>query len=323
MRILAVCLFASACGGYVLVVPVARTSVNEPPAKHSVPSATQKTYASPQEAVEALLVAFKTEDEAALLDIFGHDHEKLIRVSDKVAQSEAFQQLYEAAQESRELHEQGTDRSILVIGRKAWPFPIPLVKNHERWRFDTAAGEEEIFHRRMGANELATIDVCQTYVTAQVEYAGEDRDGDEVLEYAQHIASMPGQRDGLYWRVDPENGEPLSPFGPLAAEASAYAAAGKKVGQAIPFNGYFFRILTRQGEHVPGGKYDYVINGNLIAGFALVAWPADYGSSGIMTFMVSHHGKLMEKDLGERTGEVMRNVDAYDPDPTWARVEAN
>ncbi|MHC5110783.1 MAG: DUF2950 domain-containing protein [Planctomycetota bacterium] len=317
-------LIAASLAGCLAIGSMAEAaSGDEKTAKSDEAPATQKVFASVQDAVDALIAAFKDENESALLDIFGHDHENLIAVPDKVAQSEAFQRIYAAAQNHHELHEQGADQRILVIGRRSWPFPIPLVKCQDGWRFDTDAGAQEILQRRIGANELDTIDVCRIYASAQLEYAAEDRDGDEVREYAQRIVSTPGSRDGLYWDVDPESAEPLSPLGPLAADAAAYAEARRSAGEPIPYNGYYYKILTRQGENAPGGKYDYVINGNMIAGFALVAWPADYGSSGIMTFKVSHHGKLMEKDLGEKTAEIIGELDAYDPDSSWNRVSAD
>lgn len=281
-------------------------------------AAGQKTFATPEAASEALLQAFRGQDEEALLDIFGREHKELVVMTDKAAFHTAVEEAQRIAEEKLEWEEEGPDTRVLILGMEDWPFPIPLVKEAEGWRFDTAAGAEEILNRRIGENELEAIANCKAYVGAQVQYASRDRDGDEVLEYAQRILSTPGKKDGLYWEVEDEEGE-LSPFGSLLADAAAYLeaqAAGKS-----PYKGYYYKILTSQGPNPPGGEYDYVINGNMIAGFALVACPADYGASGIMTFMVSHHGKVYEKDLGEKTHGIVRAMTAFDPDESWSRVE--
>ena len=256
--------------GWLLVGPVQTAGAEEgaPPAAPS----TQRRFATPEAAVDALLEALKKEDEGTLLDIFGQEHEKLVVVTDKVARHEAFTQLCTAARAKKELQKEGDVKRILVLGNEAWPFPIPLVKEESGWRFDTAAGAEEIINRRIGENELEAIATCRAYVQAQVDYAGKDRDGDEVLEYAQRIRSTKGKKDGLYWEVAPDGNEEVSPFGPLMAEAAAYLVAGKK-GET-PYRGYYYKMLTRQGANPPGGKYDYVINGHMIAGFALVGCPA-------------------------------------------------
>ena len=279
--------------------------------------AAQRTFATPEAASEALVKAFRGQDEEALLDIFGHEHEELVVMTDKVAFRTAMEEVQRMADEKLEWEEEGPDTRILILGMEDWPFPIPLMKEAEGWRFDTAAGAEEILNRRIGENELEAIANCKAYVGAQVRYASRDRDGDEVLEYAQRILSTPGKKDGLYWEVEDEE-EELSPLGPLLADAAAYLeaqATGKR-----PYKGYYYKMLTKQGPNPPGGQYDYVINGNMIAGFALVACPADYGASGIMTFVVSHHGKVYEKDLGEKTHEIVKAMTEYNPDDSWTRV---
>ena len=208
---------------------------------------------------------------------------------------------------------------MLEVGTNSWPFPVPIVKKDGRWFFDTEAGKEEIFRRRIGKNELATLEVMRAYVDAQREYASRDRNGDEVLEYAQRLASTPGAKDGLYWPPDLD-GE-ISPLGPLVAQAQGegYRMAGKaQDATREPFHGYFFKILTRQGKHAPGGKYDYVINGHMIGGFALVAWPAEYGESGIMTFIVNQQGRVYQRDLGPKTDKLAAAMKAYDPASGWA-----
>jgi hypothetical protein len=209
---------------------------------------------------------------------------------------------------------------VLEVGTNSWPFPIPIVRQNGRWLFDTKAGEEELLNRRIGKNELATLQVMRGYVEAQREYASRDRDGDEVLEYAQKLRSSPGMKDGLYWSPDLD-GE-ISPFGPFVAYAQGkgYGLASTSEDEVPgPFHGYYFKILTRQGKHAPGGKYDYIINGNMIGGFALVAWPASYEDSGVMTFIVSQQGVVYQKDLGAKTSKLASALKAYDPDSSWVR----
>ena len=213
--------------------------------------------------------------------------------------------------------EPNADGSLTVVmGRQDWPMPVPLVKEEQGWRYDTAAGIEEIDDRRIGSNELTAIGLLRSYVDAQLQYAQEDRDGDKVLEYAQKIVSAPGQQDGLYWQA--QAGAELSPLGPLVAEADAYTKDYHKRGE--PYHGYYFKILTAQGANPPGGKYDYIINGNMIAGFAMVAWPADYGHSGVMTLAVNHQGTVFEKDFGDDTAKLAPEITAYDPDQSWEAV---
>ena len=209
------------------------------------------------------------------------------------------------------------------LGNDAWPMPVPLVNRGGQWFFDAAAGKEEILNRRVGMNELAAIRVCHAYVESQRDYASEDRKGDGILEYAQHLRSSPGAHDGLYWHAEPE--EEMSPFGPLIAEAHSegYHAENKILnGNNSAYRGYVFKILTRQGSHAPGGKYDYIINGHMIAGFALIAWPAEWGNTGVMTFIVNQQDKVYQKNLGPKTAEIAASMTAYDPDPTWRLVGA-
>lgn len=209
----------------------------------------------------------------------------------------------------------GLDRLNIIVGNRGWPMPIPLVKGAQGWSFDVDAGLAEINNRRIGRHELAAIALCRAYLQAQVPYAVADRDRDQVLEYAQRLASAPGQMDGLYWQPGAD-GE-VSPLGPPVASAEEFLGERR---QGDPLRGYCFRILFGQGANVPGGKYDYVINGNMIAGHGLLAWPADYGRSGMMTFMCSHHDKVVEKDLRPDTAGVAATTTAYDPDPSWAEA---
>jgi hypothetical protein len=282
-------------------------------------AAEQKTFASPNEAVDALLAALKADDDAALVAIFGDKHKGLVVTPDRAANSAGRAKAAAALQTFRLLEEKGNDRRILLIGDQAWPFPIPLLKTGERWRFATEEGEDELINRRIGANERNAIFVLRAYLDAQKEYASRDRNGDGVLQYAQRLGSTAGKHDGLYWPADPEKGEEASPFGPLVAESAAYLK-GHKAGDA--YRGYHFRILTRQGKSAPGGAYSYVINGRMIAGFAMVAYPAQYGDSGVMTFIVSHNGKVFEKNFGKNSAEIGAKMTAFDPGAGWKEVTA-
>ena len=280
-------------------------------------SAEQKTFATPDEAVVALLAALKADDDAALVAIFGDKYKTLIVTPDRAANSANRAQITAAMQTYRLLEEQSKDRRVLLIGDQAWPLPIPLVRVGERWRYATEEGEDELVNRRIGANERSAIRVLRAYLDAQKAYAARDRKGDGVLQYAQRLGSTPGKRDGLYWPADAAKGEEASPFGPLVAESAAYLK-GHATGD--PYRGYHFRILTRQGKSARGGPYSYVINGRMIAGFAMVAYPAQYGESGVMTLIVSHNGKVFEKDLGKNSAAIGAKMDAFDPGAGWHEV---
>jgi hypothetical protein len=275
----------------------------------------RRTFATPEDAVEALLAATNAYDIDAIIAILGPEHRDLIDTTDDVAERARMREFNELAKSRMNLDEHDDDTRVLVIGRERWPFPIPIVRADGAWHFDTEEGLEEMLDRRIGEGELNAIAVSRGYVLAQMEYAEADRDSDEVLEYSQRIRSERGTRNGLYWETKPD--EPLSPLGPLLAQAEDYLESTKP---GAPYLGYRYRILTKQGEHPPGGAYDYVINGNMIAGFALIASPGDYGSTGIMTFIVNHQGKVYEKDLGPETVETARKMDRYDPDDTWTLV---
>jgi hypothetical protein len=276
-----------------------------------------KTFAAPEEAVASLAAAVKAWDGDALRAIFGPAVADITN-PDRVQATNEFTAFAAALGETHRLVRESETNFVLEIGTNSWPFPIPLVRREGRWFFDTAAGKEELLNRRIGRNELAVLDALRAYVDAQREYASRDRDGDGVLEYAQRLLSSPGQTDGLYW--PPElNGE-TSPLGPWFADAQAEGYFGKSSSANAgpqPFHGYFFKILTRQGRHAPGGRYDYIINGNMIAGFALVAWPAEYGESGVMTFIVNQQGQVHQRDLGKNTSRNVGKLKAYDPDPAW------
>jgi hypothetical protein len=278
--------------------------------------AAASSFATPQEAVRALGLAVNATNRSALAQLFGPESDILVN-PDSVQGARELADFTEAFNVTNRLVGESETRMVLEVGANGWPFPIPLVKLTNGWHFDTKAGEDEILNRRIGANEIEVLRVLRGYVEAQREYASRDRDGDDVLEYAQKLTSSPGQMDGLYWPRQ-LNGE-LSPLGPLVALAHAqgYFAKPKASEGPLPFHGYLFKILTRQGRHAPGGKYSYIINGNMIGGFAMVAWPAAYGDSGIMTFIVNQRGRVRQRDLGENTARIVGKMDSYDPDPDW------
>ncbi len=278
-----------------------------------------KTFATPEDAAASLVSAVKALDPEELRSIFGPALAD-IENPDRIQATNDFLAFGEALGESSHITHTSDTKCILEVGTNSWPFPIPIVRREGRWLFDTAAGKEELLNRRIGKNELATLQVVRAYVEAQREYASRDRDGDQVLEYAQKLNSSPEKEDGLYWPPGPD-GE-ASPLGPLVAYAQGEGYALESKGDdevPAPFHGYFYKILTRQGRHAPGGKYDYIINGNMIGGFALVAWPARFGDSGIMTFIVNQQGVVYQKDLGAKTSKLAAGMKAYDPDATWVR----
>ena len=277
-------------------------------------AAPQETFATPEEAVDALMTALKADSDPALIAIFGEEHKDLIINADHAAASATRAEILAAMQTLRVLRGPSPERRVLVIGDEAWPVPIPIVRVGDRWRFATEEGADELVNRRIGANERNAIYALRAYIDAQREYASRDRDGDGVLQYAQKLASSPGKHDGLYWPADEAKGEEPSPFGPLIAESVAYFK-GHAAGD--PYRGYYFRILTRQGKNAPGGAYSYVINGRMIAGFAMIAYPAEYGRSGVMTFMVSHNGNVYEKNLGKDSTAIGAKTSSFDPGAGW------
>jgi len=265
----------------------------------------------------ALVEALQAGDREDLPAILGPEGKEIISSGDEVSDKADRDRFLAAYAEKADLARTGNDRVEVVLGNDNWPFPIPIVKKGDGWLFDTQAGKEEILNRRIGRDELNTIEVCQAYVEAQHEYASADRDQDGVVEYAQKVISDPGKRNGLYWEV--AEGEVPSPLGPFMANA---AAEGYKTGdKPIPYHGYYYRILTGQGLKAAGGAYSYVINGHMVAGFGMVAWPADYGASGVMTFMVNRNGIVYEKDLGPATAEIAKTITLYNPDQTWRRAQ--
>jgi len=283
------------------------------------PTPKQKEFKSPSDAVQALVTALKTDNDKELLSVLGPEANELVYSGDEVADRARRQEFVEFYDEQNHIAPDG-DNFQLVIGNNDWPFPIPLVKQDDKWVFDVASGKEEILDRRIGRNELNTIQVLLAIVDAEREYAMEDRDNDTLLEYAQKFNSDPGKKNGLYWKA--QEGETSSPLGELVANARAegYDSQGSQI-PPDPYHGYYFRILTAQGDAAPGGAYDYVVNGKMIGGFAVVAYPAEYGNSGVMTFIVNHDGVVYQKDLGENTEELAKAMTLYDPEETWLPVQ--
>jgi len=273
-------------------------------------------YPSPDEAVGALLDALKSQDKEALKTVLGPDVDEL-GSGDAVADEAARVRFVEMASESHRVQLDGDDRAELLVGSDDWPFSIPLVKEAEGWRFDTVAGKEELANRRIGGNELHAIATARAYVDAQYEYATRDPTGAGMRQYAQRFTSSEGKRDGLFWAIG--EGEPESPLGPLVAEA-AQEGYDLAAGEPTPYHGYYFRILKAQGAHAPGGAKSYLNGGHMTGGFGLVAFPAEYGMSGIMTFIINQRALMFQKDLGEDTVALAAAMSEYDPDPTWMPV---
>jgi hypothetical protein len=278
--------------------------------------AKQKGFKSPEEAVTALVEAVKGNDTKGLMAIFGPAGKELIFSGDPVADKVGRGRFITAYEGQHKLVNEGDKKVILVVGKEAWPMPIPLVKQGEIWLFNTEEGKEEILNRRIGKNELNAIKVCLAYVDAQREYAMKDHNGDKVREYAQRFTSTPGKQDGLYLQT--KEGEEQSPMGPLMAKAAEEGYTGFA---RTPYHGYYYRILKAQGTYAPGGAYSYVINRKMMGGFALAAYPAEFGNSGIMTFIVNQDGVVYQKDLGKETEKIVVKMTKYDPDETWQKVQ--
>ena len=278
-----------------------------------MPANAQQSFNSADDAASALASAVKSGAKQDLLKVLGPNGEDIIDSGDEVADKEA-REKFLAAYDVRHSVKVDGKKASLVIGADDFPFPVPLLRAKAGWQFDTDRGRQEILYRRIGQNELDTIQTSLAFVDAENEYADKDR-GDGVGVYAQRIVSSPGKKDGLYWPSD--NNE--SPLGELAAEATA---EGYKAGtEPQPYHGYYYRILTRQGPNAPGGVLNYVVNGKMIGGFALVAYPADYANSGVVTFIVNHAGTVYEKDLGENTEAIVKTMTSFDPDKSWRKVE--
>jgi hypothetical protein len=317
---------------------LAASLISGTPAAHAQAPA-QSTYSSPDDAMQALVVATQAKDRSALATIFGPDHEQLFS-GDEVEDSNDLDDFAEAVSESAQLQKVSDSKYTIVVGKTNYPVPIPVVQKDGKWLFDTKSGLEEVLNRRIGENELSAIGTCRTYAIAQWEYFTEaDWDHDGAAEYAQKFISSPGQHNGLYWETAED--EKPSPLGKLVAAAreegygpkqrsssardkAAERASGEEAPAhpRVPYHGYYFKILKSQGPHAPGGKYRYVMNGNMIAGYALIAYPDKWGNSGVMTFIINQQGRVYQKNLGPDTARRAAAVTEYDPDPTWKLVDA-
>jgi hypothetical protein len=278
----------------------------------------QKTFASAEEAVKAAVAAARSDNDKEMLAIFGTQAKEVLFSGDAVADKQRRGEFLAAYDEKNRLVTEG-ENTILIVGKQDWPFPIPLVKKGQSWIFDTNKGKEEILNRRIGENELFTIQVMLAIVDAQREYAIKDRNRDGLLEYAQKFPSDPGKKNGLYWAA--KQGEPQSPLGPIMTRARSEGYKGKPSTTPSPYHGYYYRILTAQGKNAPGGAYSYLWRGKMIGGFAVVAYPAEYGNSGVMTFIVNHDGKVFQKNLGPNTASIARSMKEYNPDSSWTEVK--
>ena len=276
----------------------------------------QQAFKTPEEAATALVGAAKSGDMKAITTVLGPDGDDIVSSGDEVADAATRAKFVTAYDAKHTIAMEGDSKAIMVIGPDDFPLPIPIIRKDGQWRFDTAAGREEILFRRIGENELDAIQSVLAYVDAQDEYAAKDRTGAGINTYAQRIISQPEKKDGLYWPTS--QGEDPSPLGELIAEATKQ---GYRVGGGrTPFHGYYFKILTRQGPAAPGGEADYVVNGKMIGGFALVAYPAEYRNSGVMTFIVNHAGSVFQKDLGPNTAQLAERMTSFNPDKSWQAV---
>jgi len=278
-----------------------------------------KRFSSPEKGVAALVSAVRAHDDKHLVAIFGPGSESLVSSGDTVADRgdrEKFLAMYD---EQHSIDRSTKGRAVLLLGSEKYPFPFPLLKKGKSWSFDNSACTEEILNRRIGKNELTAIQVAHAYVDAQREYVSKDRDGDGVPAFAARFRSSPGKKDGLFWESAP--GEEESPFGPLVARAAREGYGKGEEELLSPYHGYFFRILTSQGEGAEGGSYDYIAGGRLVLGFALIAYPAQYGASGIMTFMVNQGGAVYQKDLGPDTARVVETITVFSPDASWKKLD--
>ena len=282
-------------------------------------TATQQVFPSPDAAVTALVAADKADDMKALSSILGPDADQVLSSGDPVADKNARDDFVRRYQEMHRLEYDDQGRVILYVGADNWPVPIPLVKKNGGWVFDTAAGKEELLYRRIGRNELFTIKVLEDLADAQSEYASEAHDGESTDQFAQKILSDTGKHNGLYWEA--AEGQPESPIGPLVASATAEGYKKDGGGNPVPFHGYYYKVLTRQGRNAPGGARNYLVNGKMTKGFAFLAYPAEYRASGVMTFMINQDGVIVQKDLGPDTAKLASEIAEYNPDKTWQEVD--
>jgi hypothetical protein len=282
-------------------------------------AATQQVFPSPDAAAKALIAASKADDMKTLSSILGPDADQVLSSGDPVADKNAREEFARRYDEMHRLEYDDQGRVVLYIGAENWPVPIPLLKKDGGWVFDTAAGKDELLYRRVGRNELFTIKVLERLADAQSEYASEGHDGADAGPYARKILSDSGKQNGLYWEAG--EGQPESPIGPLVASATAEGYKKETGGNPIPFRGYYYRTLTKQGKNAPGGAKDFLVNETMTKGFAFLAYPAEYRASGVMTFMINQDGVIVQKDLGADTAKLASEMTEYNPDKTWQEVD--
>jgi hypothetical protein len=284
------------------------------------PQADQKVFDTPQNAAATLKDAVTAKDRGTLVSLFGDEGKQLVFSGDRVEEENGLTKFAGHLAEYLRVDEVSPTKAVLYVGHENWPFPIPVVKGSTGWFFDTAAGKEELLNRRIGRNELNAIAVAHAYVAAQKQYAAKDRTGENVTQYAQHFMSSEGKKNGLYWIAG--DNEEISPMGPLVAQAQAEGyLKDPAAGKHEPYQGYFFHILTAQGADAAGGQMNYIVDGKMTKGFAMIAWPDKWGSSGIMTFIVNQDGKVYQKNLGEKTAEEAKAITEYNPDKSWEEVK--
>ncbi|HZZ94612.1 MAG TPA: DUF2950 domain-containing protein [Usitatibacter sp.] len=320
MKIRKSILLGAACAA--LAASLSPSAYPQPEATPAAAKSTvkQRTFATPAEAAKALAEAARAKKVQDLLAIVGPGSASWLFSGDMVADANDWAKFVAAYDEKNGLDSPDANRAVLQVGNDAWPFPAPIVKHGATWSFDANAGREEILNRRVGRNELDAMQTMLAIVDAQREYAQGDADGNGYADYALRFRSTPGKKDGLFWPS--ADGEPQSPLGPLVAVA-AKEGYGKqaKGAKREAYHGYYYRILTAQGKNAPGGAYDYMVKGKLLGGFAVVAWPANYGSSGVMSFLVNHDGVVYEKDLGAQTNALASSMSVYNPDATWRKSQ--
>jgi hypothetical protein len=283
------------------------------PLSPAAPKDAQRTFATPREAVQATIDAAEHNDTAALVQLFGPEGKDIVESGDAAEDMDSRAEFARSAHEKLQIEEDplNPDRVTFTVGEQEWPFPVPVIRRDGKWQLDSATGKVEVLARRVGRNELNAMEVCRGYAEAQLEYAAAARDGDRVLQYAQKIAATPGKQDGLYADGVPD---------PLVSRAFAAAVNSAGDKKPEPYHGYYFRVLKSQGPDAAGGAFDYVVKGKMIGGFALVAWPAEYGVSGIRTLLINHEGVVYEKDLGVATAIAARQMARFNPDKSWQPV---
>ncbi|HEY2558698.1 MAG TPA: DUF2950 domain-containing protein [Caldimonas sp.] len=312
------CIAAVIAATFALAVPTLSTAQQKNTTAAATKPAAQKAFASAEDAVKGLVDAVRAADVEKLYGVMGASSRSWLSSGDRVADAADWKRFLAAYDEKHSIVNEGDAKAVLDVGKDDWPFPAPLVKNAQGWVFDSDAGREEVLNRRVGRNELDTVQTLLAVVDAQREYAAQDSGAHGLAVYATKFASSPGKKDGLYWPT--KAGEPESPLGPLVASAVRGGYGGQSAGSPRAYHGYHYRMLIAQGKDAPGGAFDYRVNGKLFGGFAVVAWPASYGNSGVQTFIVSHAGVVYAKDLGPNSAAMAGKMELFNPDKSWKRM---